>query len=63
MEDILEEIVGEIWDEHDEKVMIMDQFDENTFQFSADFSLSEFCELMNVPEPDSSYHFIRWLDC
>ncbi|UTW69278.1 hypothetical protein KHA80_20630 [Anaerobacillus sp. HL2] len=37
MEDILEEIVGEIWDEHDEKVSIMKQFDENTYQFSADF--------------------------
>lgn len=56
MEDILEEIVGEIWDEHDEKVSFMNQFDENTYQFSADFSLTDFCELMHVPIPDSSYH-------
>ncbi|MFN7252815.1 MAG: hemolysin family protein [Anaerobacillus sp.] len=56
MEDILEEIVGEIWDEHDEKISIMNQFDENTFQFSADFALDDFCELMNVPLPESSYH-------
>ncbi len=56
MEDILEEIVGEIWDEHDEKISIMNQFDENTYQLSADFSLSDFSELMNVPEPESSYH-------
>lgn len=56
MEDILEEIVGEIWDEHDEKVSIMNQIDENTFQISADFALDDFCELMNVPVPDSSYH-------
>lgn len=58
MEDILEEIVGEIWDEHDEKIVIMKQVDENTIQLSADFSLSDFCELLNVPCPDSSYHSI-----
>ena len=56
MEDILEEIVGEIWDEHDEKVSIMNQIDENTYQLSADFSLTDFCGLMKVPIPDSSYH-------
>ncbi len=56
MEDILEEIVGEIWDEHDEKVSIMNQIDESTYQLSADFSLTDFCQLMNVPIPDSSYH-------
>lgn len=56
MEDILEEIVGEIWDEHDEKISIMKQFDENTYQFSADFSLTDFCQLMNIPIPESSYH-------
>ncbi|OIJ12732.1 hypothetical protein BKP35_09115 [Anaerobacillus arseniciselenatis] len=56
MEDILEEIVGEIWDEHDEKVSIINQIDENTYQLSADFSLTDFCGLMNVPIPNSSYH-------
>ncbi|WNF39025.1 hemolysin family protein [Bacillaceae bacterium IKA-2] len=56
MEDILEEIVGEIWDEHDEKFSIMNQIDDQTYQFSADFSLTEFCLLMNVPHPKSSYH-------
>lgn len=56
MEDVLEEIVGEIWDEHDEKISIMKQIDEKTYQFSADFSLTEFCQMMNVPIPVSSYH-------
>ncbi|QOY34784.1 hemolysin family protein [Anaerobacillus isosaccharinicus] len=56
MEDILEEIVGEIWDEHDEKVSIMNQLDENTYQFSADVPLTDFCQLLAVPIPDSSYH-------
>lgn len=56
MEDVLEEIVGEIWDEHDEKVIIMNRIDDETYQFSADFSLIEFCRLLSVPVPASSYH-------
>ena len=56
MEDILEEIVGEIWDEHDEKFTLMSQVDETTYQFHADFALDEFCTLMDVPVPDSTYH-------
>lgn len=56
MEDILEEIVGEIWDERDEKFSIMNQIDDETYQISADFSLTEFCQLMIVPHPKSSYH-------
>lgn len=56
MEDILEEIVGEIWDEHDEKLTMMTQVNETTYQFHADFSLVEFCNIMEVPVPESTYH-------
>ncbi|MGO4886594.1 hemolysin family protein [Anaerobacillus sp. MEB173] len=56
MEDILEEIVGEIWDEHDEKISIMDQLDEHTYDFFADFALDEFCEMMKITLPISTYH-------
>lgn len=56
MEDILEEIVGEIWDEHDEKFSMMSKIDENTYQLSSDFSLDDFCDLMSVPVPESTYH-------
>lgn len=56
LEDILEELVGEIWDEHDEKVNIMTKIDESTYEFDAAYDLDDFAELFNVPMPDTSYH-------
>lgn len=56
LEDILEEIVGEIWDEHDEKVMPFNQIDSTTYLISADYPLDDFARLTNVELPDSSYH-------
>ena len=56
LEDILEELVGEIWDEHDEKVNIMTKIDESTYEFDAQYDLDDFSELFNVPMPDTSYH-------
>ncbi|MDQ0340909.1 CBS domain containing-hemolysin-like protein [Caldalkalibacillus uzonensis] len=62
MEDVLEELVGEIWDEHDEQVKVINQLDENTYIFSADFSLDEFARMTKVELPDSVYHTIGgWL--
>lgn len=56
LEDILEELVGEIWDEHDEKVLIMTKIDESTYEFDAQYDLDDFAELFNVPMPETSYH-------
>lgn len=56
LEDILEEIVGEIWDEHDEKVKTITQIDENNYEFNAELPLDDFVKLMNIDEPDSSYY-------
>ncbi|MGV2940393.1 hemolysin family protein [Mesobacillus sp. LC4] len=56
LEDILEELVGEIWDEHDEKVNIMTKIDESTYEFDAAYDLDDFSELFHVPMPDTSYH-------
>ncbi|WP_079505265.1 hemolysin family protein [Mesobacillus jeotgali] len=56
LEDILEELVGEIWDEHDEKVNIMTKIDESTYEFDAAYDLDDFAELFNVPMPVTSYH-------
>lgn len=62
MEDILEEIVGEIWDEHDEQIKVVNQLDEKTYLFSADYSLEDFARLTMVELPESSYHTIGgWL--
>ncbi|MDT8861599.1 hemolysin family protein [Alkalihalobacillus sp. MEB130] len=62
LEDILEEIVGEIWDEHDEKVKLFNQIDSTTYIISADYSLDDFARLTNVELPNSLYHTLGgWL--
>ncbi|WP_026672265.1 hemolysin family protein [Alkalihalobacterium bogoriense] len=55
LEDILEELVGEIWDEHDEKVREMVQIDENVFEFNGDFPLDEFERVMGFSLPTRHY--------
>lgn len=62
LEDILEELVGEIWDEHDEKKNDYLEIDDHTFQFSGDFPLEEFARMLNVELPDSAYYTLGgWL--
>ncbi|MGF2616997.1 HlyC/CorC family transporter [Rossellomorea vietnamensis] len=58
LEDILEEIVGEIWDEQDEKFHSMTKVSENVYKFDSQFQLDEFTDLLDLPEPESSYHTI-----
>lgn len=56
LEDIIEQIVGEIWDEHDEAVKNIQQIDENSYEFNAELPLDEFCEMMKIEAPASSSH-------
>lgn len=56
LEDIIEQIVGEIWDEHDEAVKNIQQIDENSYEFNAELPLDEFCEMMKIEAPESSSH-------
>lgn len=55
MEDILEELVGEIWDEHDEKISFMNQIDHDNYEFFAEFPLRDFAKIMKLPNLISSY--------
>ena len=42
LEDVLEELVGEIWDEHDEVVEYFKKLDEGKYNVMCSVSLSDF---------------------
>ncbi len=48
MEDILEELVGEIWDEHDEVAELFTQITENTYRVAASVQPEEFFEFFEI---------------
>ena len=48
MEDILEELVGEIWDEHDEVVENFRPVAENVYEVNCQVDPQEFCEFFGV---------------
>lgn len=54
MEDILEELVGEIWDEHDEVVDMFENIGENLFRVDCAADVEEFCERFEVEIEESS---------
>ncbi|MBR2262728.1 MAG: HlyC/CorC family transporter [Firmicutes bacterium] len=55
MEDILEELVGEIWDEHDKVVVDHRQVDDKTFVISGAMDLDEFFELLDEEVDEDAY--------
>ena len=52
MEDILEELVGEIWDEHDEEVSYLKKIDEDTYLVDGKALLSETFEYFEMEGAD-----------
>lgn len=62
MEDILEELVGDIWDEHDEVVEEIVQLDETTFRVDCSTGLNTFCDAFDVEiDSESSTSVSGWL--
>lgn len=52
MEDILEELVGDIYDEHDDVVVEFNQVSDNSYEVDCSMDLDEFCEHFDI-ESDS----------
>ena len=48
MEDIVEEILGEISDEFDEDKLIYSKLDEHNYVFEGKISLGDFCKITEV---------------
>ena len=61
MEDILEELVGEIWDEHDEVVEEFKELDENTFIIDCNMNLDDFCEEFDIETESDSVSVGGWV--
>ena len=62
LEDILEELVGEIWDEHDEKTKMFVQITDNKYEFHAEIDLDEFAKILQIAEPESQSNSLGgWL--
>ncbi|MBQ8295217.1 MAG: HlyC/CorC family transporter [Clostridia bacterium] len=55
LEDILEELVGEIWDEHDEEEVLFGKIDEGEYWVDAKCSLYDFLKLYDLESEDEEY--------
>lgn len=53
MEDILEELVGEIWDEHDEITEDFKELEENTYLVDCAVNFNGFCDFFDLPETET----------
>lgn len=55
MEDILEELVGEIWDEHDEVVNYFEKVSDNTYLVDGNADLGDFFELFSIETEEDEF--------
>ena len=61
MEDILEELVGDIWDEHDEVVEDYKEIGENTYRIDCSGNLVDFCEFFDLEIESDSITINGWI--
>jgi magnesium and cobalt transporter len=58
LEDLIEEIVGEIEDEFDVAEVQIEQIDEDTYRISGMFPIDEFNERFGTALPDEDFHTV-----
>lgn len=61
MEDILEELVGEIWDEHDEVVEMFKKVGSDSYIVDCSADLDEFCEMFQLEPGEESVSLSGWI--
>ena len=61
MEDILEELVGEIWDEHDEVVEDFVEIDANTYDVDGSVNFDDFCQEFDIEAEAESVSVGGWV--
>ena len=52
LEDMLEELVGDIWDEHDESIVYLRRLRDGVYECMADMDVDEFADEMGIKEPE-----------
>ncbi len=58
LEDVLEQLVGDIWDEHDVVEQDIEEINNTTFVVSGSCSLEDFFETFHLPEKQDDYESI-----
>ena len=61
MEDILEELVGEIWDEHDEQEESFQQLDPHTYLIDGDWTFDDFRSYFHIADDADSVSLGGWI--
>ena len=61
MEDILEELVGEIWDEHDTVDEPIEKLSDNEYKIDAGLNLDDFCDYFSVEAESESISVGGWV--
>ena len=63
MEDVLEEVVGEIYDEHDEEEQLVTKKSDTLYEAKADIDLDELFDIMDIDLdiPEDAYSLGSWM--